>query len=246
MLIPPERIDEGPALRKHIIKGQVVDRYETVRTKRDGTLVDVALTISPVKHNGKITAASVIARDITERKKAEQLLQRLSTIDELTGLANRRAFVEFLDEEWRRALRAGHMISVMMIDVDFFKRYNDTYGHLKGDACLKLVADVLESVARRPGDKVARFGGEEFVVVLSMTDKQHAVSIAEKIRMDIEALKILHVKSKVNNFVTVSIGVVTLIPQQDMSPSEIIKYADEALYKSKNQGRNRVVVSDGI
>ena len=246
MLIPPERSEEGPALREHISRGQVVDHYETVRRKKDGTLVDVALTISPVKDHGRITGASAIARDITERKKAEQLLQRLSTMDELTGLANRRAFDEFLNEEWRRALRAGHMISLMMIDVDFFKKYNDTYGHLKGDSCLKLVADVLEGVARRPGDKVARFGGEEFVVILAMTDKQYAVSIAEKIRMDIEALKILHVKSEVSNFVTVSIGVVALIPQQKMHPSDIIKHADEALYKAKNQGRNRVVVSDRI
>lgn len=246
ILIPPERSEEGPALRAHISSGQVVDHYETVRRKKDGTLIDVALTISPVKHSGRITGASVIARDITERKKAEHLLQRLSTIDELTGLANRRAFDDFLDEQLRHAQRAGHILSLMMIDVDFFKKYNDTYGHLKGDACLKLVGEVLESVARRPGDKVARFGGEEFVVVLSMTDKQHAVSIAEKIRMDIEALKILHAKSKVSSFVTISIGVVSLIPHQKMSPSDIIKYADEALYKAKNQGRNRVVVSDGI
>ncbi len=246
MLIPPERSEEGPALRAHISRGQVVDHYETVRRRKDGTLLDVALTISPVKHNGRITGASAIARDITERKKAEQLLQRLSTIDELTGLANRRAFDEFLDKELRHAQRAGHIISLMMIDVDFFKKYNDTYGHLKGDACLKLVADVLESVARRPGDKVARFGGEEFVIVLSMTDKQNAVSIAEKIRMDIEALKILHARSKVNNFVTVSIGVVALMPQQKTHPSDIIRYADEALYQAKNQGRNRVVVSDSI
>ena len=246
MLIPPERFDEGSALRESILKGQLVEHYETVRRKKDGTLVDVALTISPVKHDGKITGVSVIARDITESKKAEHLLQRLSTIDELTGLANRRAFDEFLDEELRHAQRAGHLTSLLMIDVDFFKNYNDTYGHLKGDSCLKLVAKVLESVARRPGDKVARFGGEEFVIVLSMTDKQHAVSIAERIRMDIEALKILHEKSKVSNYVTVSIGVVTLIPQEEMHPCDIIKYADEALYRAKNQGRNRVVVSDRI
>jgi diguanylate cyclase (GGDEF)-like protein/PAS domain S-box-containing protein len=246
VLIPPERIDEGPILRGQIIKGEVVDRYETVRRKKDGTLVDVALTMSPIKHNGEITGASVIARDISERKKAEKLLLHLSTIDELTGLANRRAFDAFLDEEWRRALRTRLFISLMMIDVDFFKKYNDNYGHLKGDACLKLVAEVLEDVARRPGDKVARFGGEEFVVVLSMTDKQHAVSIAEKIRMEVEALKILHVKSRINNYVTVSIGVATVLPEQNRPYVELIKSADEALYKAKEKGRNRVVFNDNI
>lgn len=241
LLFPPERHDEGPTLRGKILRGEVVDHYETVRRKKDGTLVDVALTMSPVKHNDEITGLSVIARDITERKKAEQLLLHLSTIDDLTGLANRRAFDSFLDEEWRRALRAGYMISLMMIDVDFFKRYNDTYGHLKGDACLKLVAEVLEGVARRPGDKVARFGGEEFVAILPMSDREHAISAAEKIRAEIELLKILHVKSKVNNYVTVSIGVVTETPRQDESPSDLIRRADEALYKAKNMGRNRVV-----
>ena len=181
-------------------------------------------------------------RDITESKKTEEILRRLSTTDELTGSANRRAFDLFLDEEWRRALRDRRQISLMMIDVDFFKKYNDRYGHLKGDACLKSVANVLEGIDRRPGDKVARFGGEEFVVVLSSVDNQHAVSIAEKIRMDVEALGIPHEKSDINAYVTISIGVVSIVPQQNMSPVDVIKLADEALYRAKGEGRNRVEI----
>ncbi len=198
--------------------------------------------MSPMKDADKITGASVIARDITESKKTEEILRRLSTTDELTGLANRRAFDLFLDEEWRRALRDRRQISLMMIDVDFFKKYNDRYGHLKGDACLKSVANVLEGIDRRPGDKVARFGGEEFVVVLSSVDNQHAVSIAEKIRMDVEALGIPHEKSDINAYVTISIGVVSIVPQQKMSPVDVIKLADEALYRAKGEGRNRVEI----
>ncbi len=178
----------------------------------------------------------------SERKQTEELLRSLSNTDELTGLANRRAFDLFLDEEWRRALRDRRQISIMMIDVDLFKKYNDTYGHLKGDACLKSVAKVLESVTRRAGDKVARFGGEEFIVLLSSVDYQHAVSIAEKTRMDVEALRIPHEKSDINAYLTISIGVVSIIPQQNMSWIELIKSADEALYRAKEEGRNRIAI----
>ena len=184
----------------------------------------------------------VIYNDITDRKKAEELLRHISTIDELTGLANRRAFDTFLDEEWRRALRDKSQISMLMIDVDFFKQYNDTYGHLKGDECLKAIADVLERVTRRPGDKVARFGGEEFVVIFSSADYQYAVSIAEQIRMEVEALKIPHEKSDINSFVTISVGVALIVPNQNMSPIDLIKSADQALYRAKEEGRNRVVI----
>ncbi len=242
LLIPPARVEESPKLLERIRRGEVVDHYETVRRRKDGTLIDVALTMSPIKSAGKITGASVIARDITEIKKTEELLRRLSTTDALTGLANRRAFDLFLSDEWRRALRERRQISMMMLDVDFFKKYNDTYGHLKGDACLKSVAGVLKNVARRPGDKVARFGGEEFVVLLSSADAQHAVSIAEKIRMDVEALRIPHEKSDISDYVTISIGVVSITPQQNMSPSDLINSADEALYRAKEEGRNRVVI----
>ncbi len=183
--------------------------------------------------------AWMIDRYFTAQQKYEELLHNLSTTDELTGLANRRAFDSFLNKEWLRALREKYQITIMMIDVDFFKKYNDAYGHLKGDECLKLVAAILKKTARRPWDIVARFGGEEFAVVLSDTDIHHAVSIAEKIRRDVEGLNIRHEQSKASDYVTVSIGVASIIPQQNRSPLELIEYADTVLYKAKEEGRNR-------
>ena len=243
LLLPPDHSDELPMLLEKIRRGATIVSYDTSHMRKDGTLVEVSLMVSPIKDStGKIIGASTIAHDITELKKTEELLRRLSTTDELTGLANRRAFDLFLGEEWRRVLRDRREISIMMIDVDFFKQYNDTYGHLKGDACLKSVAEVLETFARRPGDKVARFGGEEFVVLLSLVDSQNAVYIAEKIRMDVEALRIPHEKSDISDYVTLSIGVVSILPQQKMSPVDLIKSADEALYRAKEEGRNRVVI----
>jgi two-component system cell cycle response regulator len=180
--------------------------------------------------------------DITDRKKAEDLLRFLSTTDGLTGISNRRTFDKFLEEQLRHSVRAQHLISVMMVDVDFFKKYNDAYGHLTGDECLKSIASVLKSFARRPGDIAARFGGEEFIVVLSMINSEQAVSIAEKIRMAVESLKIPHEQSTIGDFVTISIGVVTAIPTNKSNTIDFLKCADEALYKAKDEGRNRVVV----
>jgi diguanylate cyclase (GGDEF)-like protein/PAS domain S-box-containing protein len=204
---------------------------------KDGSLRDIEFKMASLQE-----VNIVIYNDITDRKKAEELLRHISTIDELTGLANRRAFDTFLYEEWRRALRDKSQISMLMIDVDFFKQYNDTYGHLKGDECLKAIAEVLEIVTRRPRDKVARFGGEEFVAVFSSADYQYAVSIAEKIRMEVEALKIPHEKSDINSFVTISVGVALIVPNQNISPIDLIKSADQALYRAKEEGRNRVVI----
>jgi diguanylate cyclase len=175
------------------------------------------------------------------RRQAEAKLHELSVTDGLTGLANRRSFDQSLDEEWRRALRNGYQISLMMIDVDYFKLYNDAYGHLMGDECLVRIADILKPFVRRAGDIAARFGGEEFAVVLSMADRQMSVDFAEMIRRDVEALKIPHEKSEVNDYVTVSIGVVSVMLRMDMSQNGLVNTADKALYQAKKEGRNRVV-----
>ena len=194
--------------------------------------------------NGNVAQMIEYCVDTTDRKKAEELLRGLSMTDGLTGIANRRAFDKFLDEELRHAVRSQYPISVLMADVDFFKKYNDAYGHLAGDECLRSIAAILKGVARRPGDLAARFGGEEFVVVLSMINSENAVSIAEKIRRQVEGLKLPHERSKIGDFVTISIGVVSAVPSNNMTSIDFIKCADEALYKAKGEGRNRVVIKE--
>ncbi len=245
LLVPPDHPEQTLELLEQIREGKRVDHYDTVRIKKNGDLIYVSITISPVKdYTGRIVAASAIFRDITEKKKTEEVLRHLSTMDGLTGIANRRAFDIFLDEEWKRALRSKYQVTILMVDVDFFKNYNDTYGHLQGDECLKSVVAILKSAARRPGDMAARFGGEEFVVFLSTADTEHAVSIAEKIRRDIEALEMPHERSEISSSVTVSIGVVSAVPDPNMSANDFLQCADEALYKGKEEGRNRVAFKE--
>lgn len=212
---------------------------------RSGERVWIAWTNKAVRDaDGKVMEILCVGNDITARKKAEETLLHLSSIDGLTGLKNRLAFNKSFDEEWRRALRSGYRISVMMIDIDFFKQYNDSYGHLTGDECVVSVADVLKGTTRRPGDMVARFGGDEFVILLPMTEAQNAADIAEKIRSRVESLKIPHRNSGISDYVTLSIGVVTIMPRQEISLVDLIKQADEALYKAKSEGRNKVVHVD--
>ena len=239
-LVPPGQIDDTASLLQDAMDSKIVQHYETVRSKKDGDIIEVSLTISPVNdYRGKIIGVSVIGRDVTEQKKAQALLRNLSFTDGLTGLANRRAFDTFFDRELRRAQRSKYHLSLMMIDVDFFKKFNDRYGHLIGDECLKAVASILKKAARRPGDIAARFGGEEFVVVLSMTDAVNSVRVAERIRLEVEALNIPHESSKTCGHVTISIGLVSAMPDQNISSADFINYADRALYKAKKDGRNR-------
>ena len=181
------------------------------------------------------------------RERTRQLL-RLASIDGLTGLANRRAFDHALDQEWRRARRNRTSLSLMLIDIDFFKRYNDYYGHQAGDDCLKTVADALGKAAERPGEMVARYGGEEFAVVLPVCDTKTAASLGEKMRARIAELALPHAGSQVTDHVTISVGVATLQPDKDDEktfPDEaaLINAADQALYAAKEAGRDRVQVN---
>lgn len=173
-------------------------------------------------------------------EEANQTLQRLSTLDSLTGIPNRRHFDQFLAREWRRCLRERCSLSVFLVDVDYFKTYNDWFGHQVGDECLKLIADALSSVCKRPADLAARYGGEEFVVVCSGTDEAQAMRLAEAARARIESLGILHPARPGGSHVTISIGVATLIPSGSGSPEELVASADSALYRSKREGRNLV------
>ena len=173
---------------------------------------------------------------------ANRELRHVAIQDSLTGIANRRHFDDSLKQEWRRALRARRPLALILFDIDYFKQYNDVYGHQAGDECLRAVAGNLARHARRPGDWVARFGGEEFAVVLSETDARGAVHLAEQMRAAIDALAIPHSGSAVGRTVSISAGVASMVPESATGePDELVQWADAALYDAKRQGRNRVV-----
>jgi diguanylate cyclase (GGDEF)-like protein len=174
-----------------------------------------------------------------ELNKAKHELEKISLTDALTGLANRRHFDLYLEQEWSRALRQGQPISLVMLDIDFFKAFNDAYGHPRGDQCLKQVARVLEQVMRRPTDLAARYGGEEFALVLP--DTQDAVAVAEACRVAIQELGIVHEFSDVAPVITISAGVCSLVPTRNTSAASLIQQADDALYKAKDAGRNQIL-----
>ncbi|WP_167568995.1 GGDEF domain-containing protein [Brevibacillus migulae] len=169
-----------------------------------------------------------------------QMLQRLSTLDSLTEVANRRYFDEYFEREWKRAVRNGSPLSLIMLDIDYFKSYNDTYGHQEGDACLIQVAGILRRTVCRATDLVARYGGEEFAIVLPDTDLAGACFVSEQIRANVERFKMGALQSQANKYVTVSIGVASFRPQADSEQSALIRAADRALYQAKAAGRNQV------
>ena len=188
--------------------------------------------------NPRIVRARV-ATHITLKKQSD-LLRSLAYLDGLTGVNNRRFFDEQLAKEWARAVRTSTGISVLMIDVDFFKRYNDTYGHQEGDDCLRSVARAIKSSMARPSDQMARYGGEEFVCLLPDTDLSGALLVAEKIRKSIEALQLPHAASETSRFVTVSVGVCSQAAPASSTAAALILQADAQLYAAKRSGRNRI------
>lgn len=177
-----------------------------------------------------------------ELKKSRDLLERLASIDPLTGIANRRRFDQLLKSEWHRSSRAGKDLTVAILDLDFFKSYNDTYGHARGDDCLRTIGELLSRSAKRPGDFVARYGGEEFAIVLSETDGQGAIGFFQQVVRDLESRAIEHAASECSDHVTFSAGVITLVPQRDIEPEAVLLQADQLLYEAKAAGRNRFLV----
>lgn len=172
-----------------------------------------------------------------------QQLSLLSQQDALTGLANRRYLDETLDNEWRRALRHETPLTIMMVDIDFFKPYNDSLGHLKGDQCLKDIATAISSIAARSGYLVARYGGEEFLLLFPMTNAQQAKIQAERLMNAIKKIAIVHPCSSVSPYVTISVGVATTIPRLNDSISAFVSRADHALYEAKTNGRNQYQIA---
>ena len=183
---------------------------------------------------------SRLYRDLEQ---ANQKLLHLATIDSLTQLFNRRSFDEYLSREWQRMAREFSPVSLILCDVDFFKAYNDTYGHPCGDTCLKAVARAISESVKRPADLVARYGGEEFAVILPNTEAIGAAHLAQSIRSKLRALKIPHGNSGVSEYVTLSIGIASFFPTSESRTDTLIAAADRALYQAKAQGRDRVILS---
>jgi len=205
--------------------------------------------INKTELDARIGSALRLKKELDRRKellaqlqKANKKLELLSSKDSLTEIANRRTFNWFLEKEWRRSIRKNHFVALIMIDIDFFKLYNDTYGHQKGDSCLKKVAAIISKAAKRPGDLVARYGGEEFVIILAETNLETAKSIAENVREEIERTSMFHEKSSISNCVTLSLGVAAMTAARGATPDKLVEAADSALYAAKGEGRNRVCV----
>jgi len=199
------------------------------------------------KPDGEVESLIGFMFDISERKKNEQELvklqkdlEELSFKDGLTGVANRRMFDSVIETEWLKARQNQQPLSLIIIDIDFFKEYNDCYGHLQGDDCLRQVAETLDSVAARSRDFFGRIGGEEFVMLLPETDETAAWSVAERCLQALLKKQIPHAQSKVSQLLTISLGISTLIPAQHQTHHELFDQADKRLYQAKQNGRNRI------
>lgn len=177
-------------------------------------------------------------RVLLRLKRTTDLLEQYSRLDGLTEIPNRREFDRVFEREWRRSIRAHKPLSLILLDVDYFKPYNDNYGHMDGDQCLKMIAQTVEQSIFRPHDTVARYGGEEFVIILPETDEKGAIKTAEKCKAAIERKNLLHAHSKVSDRITVSQGLATVIPKRELSPAQLLDAADAALYSAKDGGRN--------
>lgn len=214
---------------------------------------------SPNELLARVRSACRLKHELDNRKAREQELlqvtlqlkelnaelQRLAILDELTGVANRRFFNHLFSQEWARATREMIPLSLLMIDIDYFKKYNDHYGHQQGDNCLKVVATALSSLAKRPSDYVARYGGEEFVAILGHTDLSGALSVAEMLRKKVESLRLEHAGSVAQPWVTISVGVASAVPERGKRAELLLAAADQALYRAKAAGRNRVMYYHG-
>jgi len=207
------------------------------------------LDYAPIfEEDGRVSGHLWKYQDVTDMKSNEKKLQeantvlkRLTGIDGLTGIANRRSLDEQLQFEWEACLRSRKPVTVLLLDVDDFKRYNDSYGHLRGDACLTRIAETLESCVQKPNDFVARYGGEEFAALLPDTTIEGGAKVAERMRLAVRELRMAHEQSRHGAYVSISIGIGTVVPSADGSVKDVLERADRALYEAKSKGRDRVV-----
>jgi diguanylate cyclase (GGDEF)-like protein/PAS domain S-box-containing protein len=253
-MVHPEDRPSAQAIVSELKSGREEAMIECRIRKSTGEYVWVEASLRVVHdmETGIPSGFLNIVRDVSQRKLAEQRLQEaynaveaMAVTDELTGLSNRRRFDQYLANEWRRSMRDHQPLSLLMLDVDKFKAYNDTYGHQRGDSCLKQVAEACMDVVSRPGDLVARFGGEEFVVVLPNTEDEGALSVAEDICAALRSRRLPH-SGNTSGIVTISAGCATLVPRFGKHAAELIEMADKALYRAKHNGRNRVCTGNFI
>ena len=214
-----------------------------ISAKSDARDEAKGLLLGAIDYIKKPFSIPIIAARVSnhlELKRSRDILKNLSTLDGLTNIPNRRYFDDMFQREWQRAVREKTCFSLLMIDIDYFKQYNDHYGHGAGDKCLKHVVNVLHQALKRATDFLARYGGEEFVVLLHNTDSEGARIVAENLRVALELAKIRHEYSNVSKFVTISLGLGSVLPDQSISKSEFIAEVDKMLYEAKEKGRNNV------
>jgi len=240
-LISPDFKSYFEAEWKKLLAGLMSATYEYQIIHRDGSLRWLHQDNHMVcDRHGKVLAIEGIIADITDQKRVEKELEHFSYVDGLTGIANRRAFDNMYAREWYRSMRNSSPLSLIMVDVDLFKQYNDQYGHMKGDDALKVVASCLSENIKRASELVARYGGEEFIIVLPDTDAERALQLAETCRITMIDRMIPFESSTVSPQLSISLGVSTVIPSQDVNSSALLDEADKALYRAKGKGRNRV------
>jgi diguanylate cyclase (GGDEF)-like protein/PAS domain S-box-containing protein len=247
-LLHPDDLPKAAAVVRQLRSGTEDAMIECRVRKRNGEYlwVEASLRVMRNPATGAPTGILNMVRDITEHKQAEQKLQEaykavetLAITDALTNLANRRQFDQYLTNEWRRGLRDRSPLAMLLIDVDLFKSYNDTYGHVRGDSCLKQIAEAALDVVARPGDLVARFGGEEFAVILPDTSCEGALQVANEICNGLRRRRLEHSANPLG-VLTISVGCASVVPSLGQQAINLIELADKALYTAKRNGRNQV------
>jgi len=227
-----------------VAQRQQVDDVITIPVDQTELLMRVESLLRTRQQSLKLSAMLAQEQLLEQQLQADnQILQKMATQDGLTGIANRRAFDEKLAYEWKLGRRERSSLVLVLCDVDYFKAYNDTYGHVLGDQCLRAIAGVLDTVIRRPADMAARYGGEEFALILPNTDTEGALHIVNRLRRTLQARAIPHQASSIRGTISLSFGLAEVIPTDPFDTSDLVRAADAALYCAKTEGRDRVIVA---